>query len=60
VSSTILPRPRSMPELSDRVRGRMRGLVRGNARDASWVRPALIALLVVTATAYVWDLRSSG
>jgi 4-amino-4-deoxy-L-arabinose transferase-like glycosyltransferase len=60
VSSTILPRPRSVPEPSDRLRGRMHGLVRGHAQDARWVRPALIALLVFTATAYVWDLSSSG
>jgi len=28
--------------------------------DASWVRPALIALLVCTAAAYLWDLSASG
>ncbi len=28
--------------------------------DARWVRPALIALLVLTAFAYLWDLSASG
>jgi 4-amino-4-deoxy-L-arabinose transferase-like glycosyltransferase len=28
--------------------------------DARWVRPALIALLVCTAAAYIWDLSASG
>jgi 4-amino-4-deoxy-L-arabinose transferase-like glycosyltransferase len=28
--------------------------------DAAWVRPALIALLVCTAAAYIWDLSASG
>ncbi len=28
--------------------------------DPSWARPALIALLVLTAVAYLWDLSASG
>ncbi len=28
--------------------------------DPAWARPALIALLVLTAVAYLWDLSSSG
>ena len=28
--------------------------------DPAWVRPALVALLLVTATAYLWDLSASG
>ncbi len=28
--------------------------------EAAWVRPALIALLVCTAVAYLWDLSASG
>ena len=32
----------------------------GAGRDARWVRPALIALLVITAFAYFWDLSASG
>jgi len=30
------------------------------AADPSWARPALIALLVLTALAYMWDLSASG
>jgi 4-amino-4-deoxy-L-arabinose transferase-like glycosyltransferase len=29
-------------------------------RDPSWARPALIALLLLTALAYLWDLSASG
>ncbi len=28
--------------------------------DPSWARPALVALLILTAAAYMWDLTSSG
>ena len=35
-------------------------LWRGPASDPRWARPALIALLVVTATAYLWNLTASG
>jgi 4-amino-4-deoxy-L-arabinose transferase-like glycosyltransferase len=40
------------------VRARMRR--RESAAQARWVRPALIALLVLTAVAYLWDLGGSG
>jgi 4-amino-4-deoxy-L-arabinose transferase-like glycosyltransferase len=30
------------------------------AADPSWARPALVALLVLTAVAYMWDLSASG
>ena len=30
------------------------------SEDGRWVRPALIALLVLTAVAYLWDLSASG
>ena len=33
---------------------------KGAGREAPWVRPALIALLVITAFAYLWDLSASG
>jgi 4-amino-4-deoxy-L-arabinose transferase-like glycosyltransferase len=29
-------------------------------RDPSWARPALVALLLLTALAYIWDLSASG
>src|ERR1700733_14674003 len=54
MSASALRRP--LPAVSDRVRG----IVRGDARDAAWARPALIALLAITAIAYIWDLTASG
>jgi 4-amino-4-deoxy-L-arabinose transferase-like glycosyltransferase len=60
MSTTTLPRRLSPPPPSERVRGRLRSLVRGRAQDAGWARPALIALLVCTAAAYLWDLSASG
>jgi 4-amino-4-deoxy-L-arabinose transferase-like glycosyltransferase len=38
----------------------LRSLARGRANDPAWVRPALLVLLVVTATLYLWDLGASG
>jgi 4-amino-4-deoxy-L-arabinose transferase-like glycosyltransferase len=60
MSTATLPRPRLLPSRADGFQDRMRGLVRGRAEDARWVRPALIALLVCTAAAYLWDLSASG
>jgi 4-amino-4-deoxy-L-arabinose transferase-like glycosyltransferase len=60
MSTTTLPRPLSAPTPSERARGRIRSLVRGRAQDAPWARPALIALLVCTGVAYLWDLSASG
>ena len=37
-----------------------RGVWRGNHRDAPWVRPALLGLLVATAGLYLWGLGASG
>ena len=42
------------------VTARLRGLVRGRAEDPPWVRPALFALLLGTAVAYLIDLQGSG
>jgi 4-amino-4-deoxy-L-arabinose transferase-like glycosyltransferase len=33
---------------------------REKTKDAAWVRPAFIALLVATAAAYLWNLTASG
>ncbi|MFI5935861.1 ArnT family glycosyltransferase [Actinoplanes sp. NPDC051494] len=41
-------------------RSRWTALYRGPATDAAWVRPSLLALLVVTAVLYIWDLGASG
>ncbi len=56
MSTTTVSPPRPLPAAS----GRIRAFVRGDARDAAWARPALIALLAITAIAYLWDLTASG
>ena len=40
--------------------GRLRRLWRGRADDPRWTRPALLALLAVTAVGYLWDLAGNG
>ncbi len=40
--------------------GRARRLVRGRPDDPTWVRPALLVLLVGTAVLYLWGLGASG
>jgi 4-amino-4-deoxy-L-arabinose transferase-like glycosyltransferase len=40
--------------------GRLARFVRGRESDAAWVRPALLALLALTAVLYLWDLGASG
>ncbi|MBM6401580.1 ArnT family glycosyltransferase [Phycicoccus sonneratiae] len=50
------PRPRG----GARGRQRLTRLVRGPEEDPRWARPALLALLVVTAGAYLWNLTASG
>ncbi len=41
-------------------RGRIAKFVRGRESDPAWVRPALLALLGLTAVLYLWDLGASG
>jgi 4-amino-4-deoxy-L-arabinose transferase-like glycosyltransferase len=60
MSTTTFPRPLPTPTPPERVYDRLHGLVRGRSEDAPWVRPALIALLVGTAVAYLWNLSASG
>jgi 4-amino-4-deoxy-L-arabinose transferase-like glycosyltransferase len=52
VGNTLGLRGRSAPQL--------RGLVRGRAEDATWVRPTLIALLAGTAVLYLAGLAANG
>ena len=42
------------------IAARSRLRAREAAGEARWVRPALIALLMLTAVAYLWDLGASG
>ena len=48
------------PEAAPRERPRWSALLRGRVDDAPWVRPSLIALLVVTGVLYLWGLGASG
>jgi len=45
---------------SPRIRGAVYSLVRGQAQDSAWVRPALFGLLGTTALLYLWNLAASG
>ena len=42
------------------TRGRLGRLLRGREADPRWVRPALLGLLALTATAYLFDLGKNG
>ena len=42
------------------LRGLPERVVRGRPQDPRWARPALLALLAVTAVLYLWDLSASG
>ncbi|MEV4642850.1 glycosyltransferase family 39 protein [Actinoplanes sp. NPDC049548] len=43
-----------------RPRSRWSVFLRGRAEDAAWVRPALLALLLLTGVLYIWGLGASG
>lgn len=49
--------PAAQPPASS---GPLRRLVRGRPSDPAWVRPALAALLALTAVLYLWGLGRSG
>lgn len=48
-----------METLQSRRQG-VRAFLRGREEDAPWVRPALMALLLLTGVAYIWGLDQSG
>ncbi len=63
---TITSEPRSLDseplssvDLSSAAR-RPSDVAERHSADGRWVRPALIALLALTAAAYLWDLSASG
>ncbi len=62
MTTTELLQPlRRMPAAAARpLRSRPRADADRSAADPGWARPALIALLLVTAVAYLWDLSASG
>src|SRR3989454_4126279 len=45
---------------SPRIWSAVYSLVRGQAQDSAWVRPALFGLLGTTALLYLWNLAASG
>jgi 4-amino-4-deoxy-L-arabinose transferase-like glycosyltransferase len=54
------PQPGShRPAIATGAATRVRSLWRGRSDDPSWVRPALLALLAMTALLYLWGLGSS-
>jgi hypothetical protein len=55
---TAIARPWTMPRLRP-VEG-LKGLVRGRADEAAWVRPALLGVLAFAAVLYLWNLTVSG
>jgi 4-amino-4-deoxy-L-arabinose transferase-like glycosyltransferase len=55
---TAITRPAFMPRA--RAIGTLRSLVRGNADEASWVRPAFVGVLALAAVLYIWNLTVSG
>ncbi|MEU8614472.1 glycosyltransferase family 39 protein, partial [Actinoplanes sp. NPDC048791] len=52
--------PPAAPPPPDRPRSRWSAFLRGRPDDAPWVRPALIALLLLTGVLYLWGLGASG
>ncbi|GAA3350794.1 hypothetical protein GCM10020358_78040 [Amorphoplanes nipponensis] len=52
--------PPAAPPPADRPRSRWSAFWRGRGDDAAWVRPALLALLLLTGVLYVWGLGASG
>jgi 4-amino-4-deoxy-L-arabinose transferase-like glycosyltransferase len=57
-STQLLPRPAPRP-LAPRARA-VHTTPASERSEPGWARPALIALLVFTAAAYLWDLSASG
>ncbi|MEU4215036.1 glycosyltransferase family 39 protein [Actinoplanes sp. NPDC026623] len=55
--SPVEPPPTAPP---DHTRSRWSGFLRGRVQDAPWVRPSLLALLLLTGVLYVWGLGASG
>ena len=50
----------AIPDRSSPPASRLRRFVRGRDDDPTWVRPALLVLLVATGVLYIWGLGASG
>ena len=55
---TAISRPAFVP--LPRLRVVARGIVRGRANEAAWVRPAFFAVVAFAAVLYLWNLTISG
>jgi len=62
VPPTVLPAgpPAAVPPPVNPHRSRWSGFFRGRPDDARWVRPSLLALLLLTGVLYIWGLGASG
>ncbi len=50
----------AMDSIREAQPGLFRSWLRGRPEDPAWIRPALLALLALTAVAYLWALGQSG
>ncbi|HEX7492492.1 MAG TPA: glycosyltransferase family 39 protein [Candidatus Limnocylindrales bacterium] len=55
---TAIARPAFLPRV--RPLEALRGIVRGKADEAAWIRPALLGVLALAAVLYLWNLNVSG
>ncbi|HEY3883127.1 MAG TPA: glycosyltransferase family 39 protein [Trebonia sp.] len=60
MSATAVSPPSYAGDAGRGVPSRLRGLWRGPSRDPAWARPALLALLAVTALLYLFNLSRNG
>jgi 4-amino-4-deoxy-L-arabinose transferase-like glycosyltransferase len=60
MSATAPALPRRAGERDRRAADRLRAVVRGRPADPVWVRPSLIAIVVLAAALCLWDLTISG
>jgi len=58
--TSTLPAPPMVAPPAIRPRSRSSALLFGDPDDARWVRPALLALLLLTGVLYLWGLGASG
>ena len=60
MSSVVRPTAIELHGPGEMVRGRLTALILGPAEQATWVRPALLAVTCLAAVLYLWDLTVSG
>ncbi len=62
MSIAVSPPPTALPDLADQMSPPQQALGedRAGVPPERWVRPAVVALLVLTAAAYLWNLSASG